>query len=277
MGSINQAGHAELSYVLLIRKVLQAARAKFAYTNFGQVDEYTERMGDTIKWYGVGDLTVQTAVITDRQTAKKDDPSIRTVSAQLGLYGNDIELTENLKITSVLDLSPVLQERLGYNAGKSIDALVRNTLIAGLTKRVVNGKTTANITSADVLTYTEVIDVVAALEANDAPKFMHPTEGEVYIAIISPAAKARFMKDATFREIARQQAANRFFKGEVGVIGGVVFCVTTQVTTTTLNSNVVCENTLVLGRGAYGVSALPLSSNAAPVIDSPTLRECLVS
>jgi N4-gp56 family major capsid protein len=270
MAIMTRSTTTEVNDIYNIRTVLQNARAKLLYGLFGQEDELLERKGDTVKWYSIADLTEQTATLADSPTFVPETATVTSQTAQLSFYGNGVELTDNLKLTSVIDLSQSLLERIGYNAGSSIDGIIRTTLMAGTSVYYANGLTSASIATGNTPDLDDFIDVASLLEANDAPKFNHPSMGETYVAIISPKVKAYLMKNSAFRDAIRYGAPERLWKGEIASIDGVTFGITSRATTATVNSTT-CDRTLVFGKGAYGVSQLPLpGGNGSATADAAT-------
>ena len=273
MGIMDRTTTTAVNDIYNIRKVLQNARSKFAYTLAGTPDELEMRSGDTVKWFTVADLTEQTAALTESATFSPEAATVTSQTAQLTLYGNGVEYLETLDKTSVINLPDSLLERVGHNAGKSIDGRVKAVAVAGTSTYVANGTATASFSSNDTVDMTDFITVVSKLETNDAPKFVHPRTGEeVYLAIIHPRVKALLMKDSVFREMVRNNAADRYYRGEIGSLDGVTFIVTSGAYTSTISATATDE-TLVVGKGAYGISSLPLMGTGEKRIDAPTAKQ----
>jgi N4-gp56 family major capsid protein len=250
----------EIDSVLEIRQILAMARSNFFYTQFGREDAFQERQGNTIKWYTRSGLTAQTAAIADVPAAKKSTISHTAITANLAMYGNDSTLTEALQVTSVLDLAAGIKEEMAYNAGDSIDTVVRDTLLAvgsGITHLFANGKTSASITSADVATVSDFQDIATVMKNAKVPMVKHPGSGRnVYVAIITPKVENALMKDTTFKQMSQFGNQTKYWQGEIGTILDICFVVSTNVTTYTFNS-IACEKSLIVGRDAYGVAAMP--------------------
>lgn len=253
----------EIAENLVIRDVLASTRKSFFYTQFGREDEFKKREGNTIKWFTRSKLTAQTAVITDKPTLKNSAITHTAITAELKLYGNDSSFVEALESTSVVDLPGGVKEEIAYNAGESIDTIVRDTLLAAeatseITHVFANGKTSGNITTADVAKLADFEEIATTLEENSVPRFRHPKTGlGVYIAIITPKQKLALMRDTTFKQMVQYGVQNRYWYGEVGIVDNIAFVVTDNTTTYTYNTDVACQKALVFGQDLYGVAAMP--------------------
>lgn len=261
-----------------IKKILQVARGHLQYMNFAQYDNPKMREGNTVKWWSIGDIEVYTGdLVTSTALAGRGaSAAVTPQTATMTRKGNDIQVDEEFDIASVIDLPEELIERIGSNAGETLDTITQTVALAGATNVYYAGAvaTSALLTSATVITYTDLMKVVAKLENAKAPKYMHPKFGPVYVAIGGPGFKAQLLLDTTLQGLARSQGdADRFFQNEFLVIGGIAFCLSEKATTTTGNgaaTNLTADVTLVVGRGAYGVASLPLMGSGEKKIYEPT-------
>lgn len=244
-------------------RALEFAMPFLAYPMFGTMDTIAERKGKTIKWYRHATASEITATLNENPTWAPADHTVDTVTSNLAFYGNGKEITELLDKQSVFDLRPDLLVWAGEEAGRSINAVTRNALLAGATVQYAAGKTSATITSADTATLDDFIDAARTLKDNDAPTFDIGGQ-QCYVAIISPAVEARLMKTTAFRDAVRYASADRLFNGYLGTIFGVCF-VRTSTTVTTTVTGVTVDQSIVCGRDAFGVPAMPLLGGTGTV------------
>ena len=273
---------AEINNAMVIKKVLQSARKSFYFAQFGQDDEFRQREGQTVMWFTRSTLTAATGTFaSDNPTLRGNTISHTAITASLAMYGNDVTFIEGLSITSLVDIPGGVLEEISYNAGLSIDTVVRDMLLAGTTVKTTSGITqvfagghsSATIASAstDYAAYNDIIDIATTLEEADAPRFVHPGSGlGVYVAIITPRMKKWLMRDANFAKYVQYNDYKKAWYGELGIIDNVAFVVSSNSTTYTYNTSVTCEKALITGRGAYGVAALPAPTGMGGNADMPT-------
>jgi len=270
------ANTAEIDNAMVIKKVLESARKHFFYAQFGQEDSFRQRSGQTVMWFTRSKLTVATDTFTSDypSTLRGNVVTHTAVTANLAMYGNDVTFLEGLEITSLVDIPGGVLEEIAYNAGLSIDTILRDKLLAGTTAATTSGITqvfagghsSATIASAstDYAAYNDIIDCATALEENDVPRFVHPGTGlGVYVAIITPRQKKWLMRDTNFQKFMQYNDYKKAWYGELGIIDNVAFVVSSNSTTYTYNTSVTCEKAIIMGRGAYGISATPSPSGQA--------------
>lgn len=263
------ANTAEIDNAMVIKKVLESARKSFYFAQFGQEDSFRQREGQTVMWFTRSALTAATDTFaSDNPTLRGNTVTHTAVTANLAMYGNDVTFIEGLAITSLVDIPGGVLEEISYNAGLSIDTVVRDLLLAGTTANTTSGITqvfagghsSATIASAstDYAAYNDIIDIATLLEENDVPRFVHPGTGlGVYVAIITPRQKKWLMRDTNFQKFMQYNDYKKAWYGELGIIDNVAFVVSSNSTTYTYNTSVTCEKALITGRGAYGISATP--------------------
>lgn len=261
----DKGANAVAENILVMRKVIASARKKFFFVQFGSPDSIPAREGKTVKWFTTGEMTVYTGDLAETGTERKDNFTITPITAALTLKGNDTTWTEFLDITSVVDIPSITRTEIAYNAGKTLDTIVRDVLLAdeatsGITHYFANGKTSGSssgMATTDVANYTDIVKLGTQLEENDVPTFTHPATGEdVYIAIITSRQKEALMLDSVFRGLITNGEQKKAWQGELGVINKICFVVSTNQTQYTYNS-LKCDKALVFGRDLYGVPAMP--------------------
>jgi N4-gp56 family major capsid protein len=165
-------------------------------------------------------------------------------------------------------------QRLSYNAGLSIDTVVRNVAVPGATKQVAANGTFAALTAVPatgVLSITELRKAVRSLQKQDAFRIgassnaNEPagTGGNGYwVAVISPDSAYDIMGDTAtggWIDTNRYAGSEEIFTGEIGKLYGVRFLQTSN-GYTIANSAVASTGdvhvTLVSGTDYFGVTTL---------------------
>ena len=162
----------------------------------------------------------------------------------------------------------------GENAGRSIDAVIRDILVAGTT---VNYASTAasrgGLSSGMRLTSTELRRAVNKLRANDAREFDDGT----YHAIIHPHTEGDLLADASITSIYQlaipRSENNPLLKGSVPQVYGISFFRTSaaKIFPTAGQSGTTAADvyaTLVFGQEAYLVSKFSMQ-NVRTIIKPP--------
>lgn len=247
-------------------RALEFAMPYLAYPMFGTMDSVAERKGLTIKWYRHAAVTEVTATLAESPTWAPTSHSVDTVTTQMAFYGGGREITELLDRQSVFDLRPDLLVWAGEEAGRSINAVTRAALLAGTTNiRYANQKTSATFTSTDTPDLDDFVDMAKLLKDQDAPTFVIGGQ-QCYVAIISPNVEAYLMKTQAFRDaVTRTESmAQRYFGGYLATIFGICFVRTSTTVTTSVTGQTV-DQTIICGRDAFGVPALPLLGGTGTV------------
>jgi N4-gp56 family major capsid protein len=162
--------------------------------------------------------------------------SSKALTVSMREYGTAVTNTALIRGTSMIAMDPLIAERVGYNAGLSIDTLARTALDAtsvtyddGSTGSVGSIGNAASGLSGDYLR-----EGVALLRAAN----VRPLRGGNYVAVISPYQAQQLMSETTdtgFRWMVgyaggQGTAGNSIFMGEVGTYEGVRLVVNNHLT-----------------------------------------------
>jgi N4-gp56 family major capsid protein len=263
-----------------VRKALSYALPKFVYAQFGQQDMMEMREGKSIQWIRFNRLVNGTDGtpnnndnIGDNPTWSPETLNDQIVTGSLNLYGNGVEYTEFLLNTSYVDdLPDEIRRLVGENAGEAINRFVRNVLYTGTSVYYAGGVASDSLlTTNNYITYADVVNAVAPLEANDAKRITEvgvidkqniagslPGDG-VYVAFISPYVKSRLMRDSNFQQAVQFQKES-IFTGHLCTIDGVAFDMTSTALPRTnggsASSVANVERTVIVGAESYGIPHL---------------------
>jgi len=148
------------------------------------------------------------------------------VTVTLAEYGNAVITTAKLRGTSFLDVDTVAANVVGYNAGDSIDQVVRDVL-AGGTNVIYGGGGSSTPTSRTTVTATDIIEandirkVTAQLRKANAASF-----NGLYMGFIHPDVSYDLRREtgaASWRDPHVYQDTMEIYNGEIGAFEGVRF------------------------------------------------------
>jgi N4-gp56 family major capsid protein len=131
-------------------------------------EHLTAEGSPTVKFVITADLNAATTALDESTDVTPAALSDSTVTVTLREYGNAVTTSALVRGTSFLPVDPVVANIVGYNAGVSIDTLVRDVLKAGSNVRYAKGAAAAarnRVIPTDTLGAADVRYVVAKLRA----------------------------------------------------------------------------------------------------------------
>lgn len=246
-----------------VKELLKNAKPQLVYNQFGQKKPIPKGSGKTIEWRKFSKLAPATTPIVEGVVPNGSKRSVITKTATPLQYGDYIRHTDVLETTA---FDPVITEdckEQGVQAGKTIDVLTRDKLIAGTNVMYANGKisrATLTDVSADVITVNDIFKAVNRLQRMD----VSPIEGGNYVAIVHPDIYTQIMLDDKWVDVNKYSNATNIFNGEVGKIGNCRFVATSQapIVPSKLTGTAAASDakgvylTIFLGANAYGTTEL---------------------
>jgi N4-gp56 family major capsid protein len=217
--------------------VYPALRPELIFDQFATVRaSNTTHRGGSVRFSFVNDIAEQTTPLLENIDVDSVTLSSKALTVTMREYGTAVTNTALIRGTSMIAMDPLIAERVGYNAGLSIDTLARTALDAtsvtyddGSTGSVGSVGNAASGLSGDFLR-----EGVAILRAAN----VRPLRGGNYVAVISPYQAQQLMSDTTdtgFRWMVgyaggQGTAGNSVFMGEVGTYEGVRLVVNNHLT-----------------------------------------------
>lgn len=173
--------------VVFQRNLLSVARTRCPYFVGGMPAEIMSHSGTfTAKWRRYNKLTAVTTALSELTgvvgfpTRQADQPTVTDITATLSKYGNFLYLTEEVDLINFDGQMAELSDRLGENAGQSLNRLQRNILEDNLTAVLVNsagGFATTATNVAGTITLAQIRSVHNTLNRNSGQKFTQMTQG----------------------------------------------------------------------------------------------------
>ena len=237
------------------RKLLETAKTRLCYANYGQKRPIPKNQGKRVEFrrYDLFTPDAESLSLIEGVTPDGQSLSQTTVEALVKQYGAYVTISDLLDMTS---LDPVQRDAatlLGDQLGRTIEWITRDALIADASTQYANGRASRlTITASDVLTVNDVRKAARTLEKSKAPKFGDGGRGEHYVCIVDPDAAYDIMNDAKWLDVAKYQNKEAIYKGELGELYGVIFVksteglVTKQTLLNAVNANVTSGHDFVL-------------------------------
>ncbi|MGA1149430.1 MAG: N4-gp56 family major capsid protein, partial [Ilumatobacteraceae bacterium] len=182
--------------------------------------------GSAVTFTTFNDIAEATSTLTETSDVTAVALSDSQTTVTLAEYGNAVSTTAKLRGTSFLDVDAAAANIVGYNAGISVDSIIRDVLAGG--SNVVYGgggsstpssRTTVQV--EDIIEANDVRKIVAALRKANAVSF-----GGMYMAYIHPDVSYDLRREtgvASWRDPHVYSDPANIYMGEVGAFEGVRF------------------------------------------------------
>lgn len=207
--------------------------------------------GSTVQFEFIGDLAAKTSTLSENTDVEVVGLTSDPLNVSLAEYGNAVATSAKVRGTGFIDIDPIAAERIGYNAGLSVDTLARTALEG--TSNVLDLSGGAN----NLIGSRIRVAKVTLQEAN-----VMPVDGDFYMAYIHPRQALDLRADtdaAAWRTPAvygTDQSEIR--RGEIGEYEGFRFVVTNRISTTGSGATGGFKSLFVGAEGlAKAVSAAP--------------------
>jgi N4-gp56 family major capsid protein len=233
--------------------------------------------GNVITLSRFADLAAVTGNLTEGTDVTAVYPSDTTTKTiTLRDYGNVVNHTEFLDLTSFTAVDPALANLVAYNMRDSIDQIVRAVLIGGTNVVTSNaGERDASAQNVNTLVATDIMSTALArycvtrLRANSA----QPVKDGLYAAFVHPDTSydIRSESGAGGWVLPHQyQAGNQIWAGEIGTYEGAFYIETPRAyQAADGSSSAVISRTILCGKQALAEAvAREFGLVIGPVVDS---------
>lgn len=204
-----------------------ALRSELLFDQAADVQPTNQSMpGSAVTFTKFADLSAATSTLNEVTDVTPAAMSDSQVTVTLAEYGNVVVTTAKLRGTSFLDVNTAAANIIGYNAGDSIDQVVRDVLAGG--SNVVYGSGGASLPTArnevgsdDDITANDVRRVVAQLRKDNVATF-----NGFYMGYIHPDVSYDFRSAtdaAAWRSPHNAVDTDGIYTGEIGAFEGVRF------------------------------------------------------
>jgi N4-gp56 family major capsid protein len=178
--------------------------------------------GSSVQFTFVDDIPEQVTPLLENLDVDSVSMDSTTVVVPMSEYGTAVTRTALIRGTSMIPVDPLAAERVGWNAGVSVDTLARTALDAS----------TNTIGGASALLDSWLLrEGVLKLQAEN----VRPLPGGMYVAVVSPTQAQQLRSEseaAGWRYVVGENPAfgNSIYRGEIGVYEGVRIIVNNHLT-----------------------------------------------
>lgn len=217
--SIDQVAFDRLAYFAL--------RSELLFDQAADVQPVAQAMpGSGVTFTIFADIAAATSTLNEVTDVTPTALSDSQVTVTLNEYGNAVVTTAKLRGTAFLDVDAAAANIIGYNAGDSMDQVVREVLAGGTNVVYATGGSSTpssrtTVAAEDIIAADDVRKVVAQLRAANVATF-----NGSYIGFIHPDVSYDFRSAtdaAAWRTPANYVNPEGIYNGEIGLFESVRF------------------------------------------------------
>ena len=237
------------------RNLIKNAEPELVHDQFAQTRNIPKNGGKKIEFRKYDSLPKATTALTEGVTPSGRSLKVTNVEAEVKQYGDYVELSDVLILTAIDNNIVEATELLGSQAGRTLDTISREFMVAGTNVIYGDGSVEAreNITEAMKLTSLLVKKAARFLKTQNARK----VNGSFW-GIIHPDCSFDLTNDEQFIGVVKYKNPERIYKGEIGEIHNVRFVETTEAKkfTSAGDSSIDIYATLIGGADAYATTTV---------------------
>lgn len=260
------------------RNLLLRVQPRLLHALFGQIRDLPRNNSDVIKFRRYTELSNATTPLTEGITPVGNQLSVTTITATIQQYGDFIVSTDMVDFTTEDPIMLETAQLLGDQAGRTIDAIIAQTLSTGTNVIYAAARVSrATIQAGDILTEGLIISAEELLKISNTltiTKFADPDEAyntvplpDCFVGIVHTytTRTLRAMSGFTKVELYAQNPTTRM-PGEIGKIQTTRFLETTAavVFAGAGVAGIDVYSTIIFGQEAFGISRI--SGEAMEVI-----------
>lgn len=235
------------------RLLLQRLLPNLVHQRFGQKRQIPLNTGKVINIRRFESLAATTTALTEGTVPSSvSSITITALTATVAQYGNFLQITDMVDLTSI---DPILTETaamLGESAGNSLDQVIRDVIVAGTTVQYAGGVAgRSSVASTNTLSVTEIRKAKRTLANNNA----RPVDGQDFVGILHAYSVYDIQGDSAWINLNQYGGSVNLYEGEVGKLYGVRFVQSSnaKVFTGAGSGSIDVYATLICGKDAYVV------------------------
>ncbi|MBE6718062.1 MAG: N4-gp56 family major capsid protein [Ruminococcaceae bacterium] len=211
------------------KTLIELATPNLVHAQFGQKRSIPAHGGKTIEFRRMKPLAKNTNAITEGITPSGSKMTVVPLTATLNQYGDYIEQTDLIEMTSIDNTVIEATKLLADQAGRTLDTVIRDVLQTGTNVYYCPNDDEGYLTDVSSRAYLEpssrlrVVDVFKA--AAQLKALNVPTIDGKYVAIIHPHVAFDLMQQSgdAWIDIKKYADPDNILNGELGTLGGVRF------------------------------------------------------
>lgn len=236
------------------KKLLKQASYKTVLDQFAYVENIPSNSSKTISFTQYADLATATTPLTEGTAPSDTQLSTSAITATIDQLGAYVTLTDLAELTVKHPVTQKTTELLGVQAARSYDRMINSVVVAGTSVVYAGGQSArANLTTAHVLSFTEIKKALGILRNNGAEEFADAN----FVLVVDPSVELDLMGDSTFQSTVirnGQGTSGENYKGAVTKFGGVTVVRSNNIPT--ISSTATVHTSYVFGKNAFAVSDL---------------------
>ncbi len=216
------------------KALIELATPNLVHEQFAQKRKLPKNSGSSIEFRSFSSLPKVSEALTEGVTPEGSNLNVKSITCTPEAYGDYVQLSDVLETDSVDNTVLEATRKLADQAGRTLDAVVRNELNGGTNvmycPQIANGTETEITSRLDLnesckLTVRDIFKAVAELKAMNAPRI-----NGYYVGIIHPYVSYDLIQEAGDRwvNVAEYASPEERFVGEIGMVAGVRFVETTE-------------------------------------------------
>lgn len=213
--------------------LIENAGPNLVHNQFGEPHPIPANGGKKIEFRKFETLPKATVPLTEGVTPDGKNLSVTTVTADVNQYGDYIRQTDLLELTAIDNTIVQATKKLGEQAGRTLDTVVRDILHTGtnvLYANKISGSTETEVMHRYDLDETAkmTVDTVERAATKLRANNVKPMGDGYYVAIIHPHVAYDIRRDPEFISAHKYAQPRELYTGEIGEIAGVRFVQTTE-------------------------------------------------
>lgn len=192
------------------------SRLYWAQMTYDKVGKGLER-GSTLEFVIYSRLDPATTALTETADVTPVEMSDAAVSVTLTEYGNAVQQSMFLRATAYTDVEKAAAEAIGYNAGESIDMIIRNLANAGSRVLYAAGAARNTLQAANKATVAFFHNLRRVAAYGRTPSF---SDGS-YVTVVHSNLEYDLINDQIIERLSTYSDPSIILNGEIGKISGI--------------------------------------------------------
>lgn len=235
------------------------------FYQFGQKRPLPQNQGKVVVWNRGIALPLGYELSEGSPVSAVNRVSTTNVSATLTQFGDSVNISDLVQLTSVVEARKFATERLAHQAANTIDTVIKLAILdkpGGVLQNMtvthyIKGSTSAYFAgSQDVIAtasdprmqVSDIRRVVFYLKGKDVPTF----DGTNYIGIIHPTTEEDIIGDSKWENFHQYTTPENIYRGEIGRLYGVRFVESTLAPVSAGSANGIALSVAGVSQLAYG-------------------------
>lgn len=241
-------------------RLLDNAEPELHYDQFADKRPIPANNGKTTEFRGFEPLPKSMTKLTEGVTPDGQPLDQRTITVTVDQYGGYVTLSDMLQMTHVDADTENTVALLGGQAGRTMDAVTREVVTAGLNVCYAPKADGTEVLSRSAVSEDCALDVKTIFRAVARLRSMNaqPYEGGYFVAIAHPNVICDLMTSEDWLEAHKYANPENIYEGEVGRIGGVRFVQSSEAKIFSGAGADGCSvyATMIIGKGAYATTEI---------------------